>query len=260
MRAIIAVARTTVLESLRERVLYGLAVFGLAMILLSLVVSNLALGHRIRVVTDLSLTGLLASGVLLAVILGANAISRDIERRVTLSCLPKPLARTEYFLGRFAGVLAIVAVNYILMASFATVVVAIGSPESGFPYGWGTYAATTGLIFLRIAIVAAISVTFSAMVSGTVAQIGALGIALAGHLTGQLKFFLEREPDPLSQLLAEVLYRLVPDLGALDSLYELIHQQPIATGLLGGSASYALCYAAAVLTLGCWVFSLREIA
>jgi ABC-type transport system involved in multi-copper enzyme maturation permease subunit len=255
-----AIARTSVLEALREKVLYGLVVFGIGMVLLSIVLSNITLGHRIRVVTDLSMTGLLASGMLLAVILGANAIARDIDRRVALPILAKPVSRTEYVLGRFVGILAVVALNFALMVAFATVVIALNAPDAGFPYGWAAYSATVSLIFLRIALMTALAVTLSGFVSTTVAQVAALGLAVAGHFTSELKFFLSKDQGPMGQALAEAIYRTVPDLGALDSLYELIHGQPIATAHLALCAAYAVCYAGAALTLGCWVFSRRELS
>ena len=257
---LLAVARTTALEALREKVLYGLVVFGLGTVLLSIVLSQLTLGHRIRMITDLSMTGLLASGLLLAAIVGSSAICRDVDRRTTLPILAKPIGRTSYLLGRFLGVLGVVAVNFGLMVGFTTAAIWFNSPATGFPFGWGAYAATVSLIFLRIGLMTALSVTLSGVVSTTVAQVAALGIAVAGHFTGELRFFLSKDQGPLGQVLAELLYRTVPDLGALDSLYELIHGQPIATAHLALSAAYAICYAGAALALGCWAFSRRELS
>lgn len=258
--SIASIARTTILEALREKILYGLVVFGIGMVLLSVGISSLALGHRIRVVTDLSLTAILTSGILLAVILGANAVARDIERRVILPILAKPLNRTSYILGRFLGVLAVVAMNYGVMVAFATCVIALNSPDSGFPYGWSTFVATIALIFLRIVVVAALAVTLSCLSSPTIAQVSSIAFAVAGHFTSELKFFLSKEQGPLGQTFAEVVYRTVPDLGALDSLYELIHGRAVATSHLGLCAAYALLYAAAALLLGCWTFARRELS
>lgn len=260
MRPFLAIARTTMLEALREKVLYGLAVFGIAAVLLSIVLSTITLGHRVRIVTDLSLTGLLISGTLLAVILGANSVARDIDRRITLPVLAKPVSRTSYVLGRFLGIVHVVALNFAFMATFATLVVALNSPEDGFPYGWGSYAVTLFLVFLRIVLVTGIAVTLSGFVSTTIAQVAATGIAVAGHFTSELKFFLSKDQGPAGRALAEVIYRTLPDLGALDSLYELIHGQPIATQYFLLSALYAILYTGGALTIGCWALSNRELA
>ena len=258
--SLMAVARTTFLEALREKVLYGLVIFGIGMILLAIALSNITLGHRIRVVTDLSMTGLLASGILLAVILGANSIAREVERRAALPILAKPIARSEYVLGRFLGTLSVVGMNFGLMSVVATIVIAFNSPKGGFPYGWNEYAAAVSLVFLRVAIVTALAVTFSGLLSTSVAQIAALGFAVSGHFTSELKFFLSKDQGPAGQALAEIVYRIVPDLGALDLLSELIHGQAIAPSQLSVSVAYAVCYAGAALTLSCWVFSRRELS
>lgn len=260
MNPLFAIARTTIREALREKVLYGLVVFGSGMVLISLVISRLTLGHRIRVITDLSLTGLLASGVLLAVILGANSIARDNERRVALPLLAKPITRTKYILGRFMGVATVVVLNYFLMLCLVTLAISLHAPEGGFPYGWANYAATALLILFRIAILVAVSVSLSTFASSTVAQVAALGLAIAGHFTSSLRFFLGHDQGPFIQFVSEVVYRIVPDLGALDSLYELIHRQPIATSQLGFSSAYAVLYAGAALALSCWRFSRQEVS
>jgi Cu-processing system permease protein len=256
----LSIARNTVLEALREKVFYGLVVFGIGVALLSPLLSTITLGHRIRLITDLSMTGLLAAGMLLAIVLGANAIARDIERRAALPLLAKPIGRSTYLVGRFLGVVFVTGINFAVMALAASAVIALNAPNAGFPFGWGAYFATVGLIFLRVFIIAAVAVTLSSIVGPTVAQVCAVGIALAGHFTSQLKFFLSKDQGPISQALAEVIYRLVPDLGALDSLYELIHGQTIATNHLVASCAYALGYSGLLLILGCWTFARRELS
>ncbi|HEU5310868.1 MAG TPA: ABC transporter permease, partial [Candidatus Eisenbacteria bacterium] len=81
MRPVIAIARNTVREALRERIALVAVVFGLAMVLASQVLAPLALGEGKKIVTDFGLAGSSLLATLLAVTLGTSLLHKELERR-----------------------------------------------------------------------------------------------------------------------------------------------------------------------------------
>jgi ABC-type transport system involved in multi-copper enzyme maturation permease subunit len=120
-RGALALARTSVAEALRDRVLYALLLFAVGLILMSAVLSNLTLGYRDRIVTDLCLSAVTFAGMAMAVLLGVGSVAREIERRTVQPLLAKPITRTSFVIGKFAGVSATVALNVGLMMIAATI-------------------------------------------------------------------------------------------------------------------------------------------
>jgi ABC-type transport system involved in multi-copper enzyme maturation permease subunit len=119
--------------------------------------------------------------------------------------------------------------------------------------------AHVGLLVLRLAVVIAIAIAFSTVVSPTVALIASLGLTIAGYFTSDLRFFLGKSEDPMLQAIGNALYYCAPDFSLLDSLPRLLHGHPVADGQTLLAAVYAIAYAALALALGWFAFSKRDL-
>lgn len=259
-RGTLAVARTTLLEAVRNRILYGLLLFAVGMILLSAVLSNLTLGHPVRIVTDVSLSAVSLSGTLIAILLGVNAVAGEVQRRTLFPVLAKPVSRGEYVLGKYLGVFATVSINMAVMMVASTAMIAAYTAEKSFEYPVGAFAATLALSLLRAGLVAAISLALSTIASSTVAFIGALGLTLAGYFTDGLRFFLGKSESSVTRAVGEAVYYFVPDFVTLDPLAKLVHGEPVLTPQLAAAAGYGVLYCAVALIAAVLAFSRRDLA
>lgn len=258
-KAIVAFAGNTLRESLRDRILYGVLAFGVGLILLSAVLSNLTLGWQVRIVTDFSLSAITLAGSIMAILLGVSSVARELERKTAYPLLAKPISRASYVVGKYVGVLATVYLNVVLMMGAATVMIAAYSHEGLFQYPALPYLATLGLCLLRLAVIAAFAVLFSTFTSSTVAFIASLGMALSGYFSSELRFFLERSESAATQIIGKAIYWTVPDFAAIDTLPRLIHGHPIGFAQVGFSAAYAACYAAGLIVVAALIFSRRDL-
>ena len=257
---ILAIARVSVRESLRDRILYGVLAFGIGLILLSAVLSNVTLGWPVRIVTDLSLSAISLGGSVMAILLGVRAVAVELEKRVAYPVLARPIARGWYVLGKYLGVVATVYLNVGLMIVAATGMIASYSHEGVFQYAAGAYLATLGLLLLKLALIAAIAVLFSCFTSSTVAFIASTGVTIAGHLTGELRFFLGKSEQEATRVLGDLLYWTLPDLTTMEGLPRLIHGQEILNGQALAAAIYGACYVAALLVAASMIFSKRDLS
>ena len=253
-----SLARTTLLEAIRDRILYGVLLFAIGLILLSTVLSDLTQGQPIRIVTNVSLSAVSIGGTLMAVLLGSTAVAREIERRTAYPILAKPVSRAAYLLGKYAGVVGTVWLNVLLMVVAATCMIAQFSRD-GFAWPVGDYLLTIGLTLLRLALAAGITLAFSAVASTTVSLVAGGGLVLAGQLTADVKAMLAASESEASRRLGEILYYVVPDFQVLDALPRLLHGHPVATPSVGFAALYALLYLATVICLATVAFARRDL-
>src|SRR5216117_568272 len=93
MSRVLAVARNTIREVLRERIVLVLAIFGAALVVASQVLSPLALGEGKKVVTDFGLAGSSLLATLLAVFLGSNLLHKELDRQTIYAVMAKPIRR-----------------------------------------------------------------------------------------------------------------------------------------------------------------------
>jgi Cu-processing system permease protein len=114
---IYAIAINTFREAVRDRVLYGVLGFATAVLLFTLALAQLSLREQERVVADVGLASISLFSVIVAVFLGSSLLYKEIERKTLYVILPKPIRRSEFLLGKYAGILFTAAVFVALMGS-----------------------------------------------------------------------------------------------------------------------------------------------
>lgn len=119
------VTLNTYREAVRARVLHGL--FGLALLTAAyaLVVGAFALRDSMRVISDLGSASISIYGVIVAVVLGATSLYRELELKTIFPILARPLRRTEYLVGKYVGTLLTLLV--FIAANSGALLIAIAS-------------------------------------------------------------------------------------------------------------------------------------
>jgi Cu-processing system permease protein len=125
---IAAVALNTYREAVRARVLYGLLALALATCAYSLVVATLSLHQERRVIADVGAASISLYAVLVAIVLGATSLHRELELKTIFPILTRQLRRHEYLVGKYVGMVATLAV---FVAIDAATVLALLALETG---------------------------------------------------------------------------------------------------------------------------------
>src|SRR5512143_3435109 len=86
-------------EAVRARVLHGLFALAIATAGYCLVVGAFALNSSLRVVSDLGAASVSLYGIIVAVVLGATSLYRELELKTLFPILARPVSRTEYLAG-----------------------------------------------------------------------------------------------------------------------------------------------------------------
>jgi ABC-type transport system involved in multi-copper enzyme maturation permease subunit len=252
MTRIMAVAANTYRETVRERVLYNLVFFALLMTVSGLMMKQLSIRQDERIIKDIGLAAMELFGTLIAVFIGVGLVSKEIERRSLYPLLAKPLDRSEFILGKFAGLGFTLLVN-------------VGVMTAGL---YLTLAATRGALdpnllkavytmFLGLLLVVALALLFSAVSSSMLAAVGTVILVVAGHFSDVIRNMRQVAPGA-PDWLARALYYALPNFRNFDLKSRVVHFDPVSAGDLGWITLYAVAYLAVVLGLALTVFRSRE--
>jgi Cu-processing system permease protein len=107
---IVAVIWNTYREAARARILHGLFLLALASAGYAIVVGQYASKHAARVLSDLGVASLSTFAVIVAVVLGATSLYREMELKTIYPILARPIGREQYLVGKFCGALLTLSV------------------------------------------------------------------------------------------------------------------------------------------------------
>lgn len=120
-----AIALNTFREAVRDRVLYGVLGFAVFVLLFALALAELSLGQEERVVADVGFASISLFSVVIAIFLGSSLLYKEIERKTLYVILPKPIARGEFLVGKYLGILLTALVFIGLMGAVQLWVMAV---------------------------------------------------------------------------------------------------------------------------------------
>lgn len=196
MRGFFAIALTTFRELIRERVVLGIGGVALGLVIFSLLLGELGIDERSRMITDFSLFAAEVAAVALALVLGATSLVREIERQTCLLVLSRPVSRLQFISAKWAGLSMILFVVVCLLV--ATTALLLGEARTSF--------LTVGSsILMKALVVLSWTLLASNMVRPILAFLSGFALYLLGHWLGDLVFFA-------TQAKSETLVTLVKDL------------------------------------------------
>jgi ABC-2 family transporter protein len=144
---IAAIAWNTYREAVRARILLGLVALALATALYSIAIGEFSLHNAPRVVADLGAASISLYAIVVAVVIGASSLYRELEQKTIFPILARPILRAEYLVGKFSGTLLTLAVFIAIDAAAVLFILAHhGGRSLGLVGGTVAGLAATGAI------------------------------------------------------------------------------------------------------------------
>ncbi len=261
MDRILAVARNTFREAIRNKVLYALLFFAVLLILGSVAVGRLSLYDEVRIIQDLGLAATSLFGIIIAIFVGVNLIHKEMDRKTIYLILARPIRREEFLLGRYLGTLQTMAVMVGLMGLVLVLTVLSRGGQLRTPL-----LQALVLVFLEIAVISAVAVLFSSFSTPFLSGLFTGLIFVAGRLVPDIRQLAHRFPPGMSRWLLDTAAAVLPNgrlfyvSGAVvQDQWRSIHGTFVTWTYVGQTAAYAAFYAAVVLLLAALVFRRRDL-
>ena len=273
---IATVAVNTFTEAVRQKVFYIMLAFALVMIASASFFSQFTFSEQLKSVKDTCLGAIAVFGTLIAIVGTAQLLPHELENRTIYTILAKPVRRVEFLLGKYLGSVWLLFLSLVMMSAMFALALSFKehrlltdaaqqAPEVG-----QTVASTLRqirletwdpdiakgllLIFLKLALLAAVTLFFSTFSSSMVFNVVATAmIFFAGHLRAPAADLWGQHRWVQSLLV------LIPDLGTFNVADEINLGSAIPWAHVAQVGVYGLAYTTVVLVAAYLIFADREI-
>ena len=246
-------AHNTCREAVRERLLYNLLFFAALMIASSIMLAKIHLGYDERIYYDVGLAAIALFGALIAIFVGINLVYREISQKTVYTMLAKPVYRWEFLVGKYLGLVSLLALEVLIMSTFFVAVIVY--KDTAVPTAL-LYA--IGLIFLELVLITAVAIFFSSFTTPYLAAMFTVGLWIVGHLLGDLRAFGNLPDSGHIKPITEALYWSLPNFDRLDIKGAAASGEAIAAAEVFWRGLYAVLYSGALLVASILLFQRRD--
>jgi ABC-type transport system involved in multi-copper enzyme maturation permease subunit len=263
---VLRIAANVFRESVRDKVLYSIVLFAILIISASLLLGQLTAGQEVKIIKDLGLSAISLFGHFIAIFIGIGLVSKEVEKKSVFGLLSKPVSRTQFILGKYAGLVMTLAVNLGVMtiAYYAVLYYMYFTATASARAGWPAPAMdprlliAIGLIFAELMLVTALALFFSTYSSPLLATLLTIGLWVAGHFNADLRNFENVVDSAAAAALARAVYYILPNLAPFDVKAEAVYGMPIAMRSVLYTLAYAVVYITTLLTAAVAIFRRRD--
>jgi ABC-type transport system involved in multi-copper enzyme maturation permease subunit len=253
---IASIARHTLKESVRERVLYNLVVFALLMFGAAILVGSISVGIEHIIIVNLGLSSISVFGLLMAIFIGITLVWKEIDKRTIFSILAKPVRRWEFILGKYAGLMLTLLINTAVMT--AGFYLALLYAKRTLEREDLIVLQAVYFILLQLALVVGLALFFSCTSTPVLSAVFTFCLYVIGNLLGDIRWFGEETGSALVMSFTSVLYYALPNFGNFNVISQTAHGQAVPGYLLLSNTLYALLYLSVILSASILVFERRE--
>ena len=246
MRIILAIAKNTFKELIRDRLFTILLTFGILFVLSSIILGSISLGQDIKIIKDLGLAAIYLFTLISTLFLGSSLISKEFEKRTIYLIFSKDVRPAQFITGKFLGFLSCLILNIFLMGLIYLLVILVKSKSFDLP-------AVLALLFniFEMSIIASLLILFSSFARPLSAFIYGIIFVYIGH---SLPLLLQAtiKSGHLAKTLVLLVYNLLPNLEKFNIRNSVVY------GLSPTLAQFssALIYAAGFTIIFLWLTSL----
>lgn len=257
MKKIMAIGQVVLLEMLRRKDLYVLLIVVVVLTLLVATVNVFNQARLVRYVKEICLLLIWTSSLVIAVMTSARQLPAERENRTLFPLLAKPVSRTQFLLGKFAG--CWLASGLALIGFYAVMVILMLTRETNLSVL--TYFQALVLHWFGLGVICALvllgSLFFQAIpANATICFFLVGGILLFGRY---LKDFAVQLSEPFQTALMIVFYA-IPHLEVFDIRDRVVHSWPlIPWGLWATALIYGLFFTSLFLVIGCCLFKRKAV-
>lgn len=225
MNSITVIAASTIRELYRDRILYVLVFFGILLILLSLLLSNLSIQENLRLTINFGLSGIHLCTQVIAVFIGSTLIFREIEKKSILFVMSYPLSRAQFVLGKLLGFAGLLLAIIIVMAGILASLL--------FMLEWTfhlSYLSAFIGIYLESLILLCLTLAVGSVAKPISVVIVSVGIFLSGHSLNSFRELAIKSKNDFYIFLSDFFEYVVPNLESMNWRSYVVYRESLDLG------------------------------
>ena len=248
------VAKYTLQEAIKSKLLLNVVFLGLALLGITLIATSLTYGAAEKVSLDVGL-GLISLALkVIAVFYGVGIIQQEIETRSIYLILSRPIARSSYLIGRIAGMGAMLFLNIVILGPFAILLFAIQGGELSGLMIW-----TLLFTFFESIILLLLLVVFSLFCSKVLAILFSISAYIGGYVSSSLLESNKFVDNVFINATLKVSNFILPNFSRLNIRDFLLYEQKLPSPELFQSLSHAFIYSVSLILIGVVIFKEKNL-
>ena len=240
-------------EAIRNKILYGIGFFAVAIFLFSLVLGELSLYEQERVIRDVGMTFIMLMGVVLAIYTGIGLLHREIDRRIIYTILSKPVRRYQVIIGRFLGIACTLFVELFAMFSVFLVLLAVRGMSIDV-----TLFQAVWLTYVESLVVAAAALMFSTFSSAMLSSLMSVGFVILACLNPQIGFYAAQSKEMEIRAMMRGAQFLLPNFGHFDVSTQVSYALAIPGSHVFWSSLHGLAYIIVLICVASVIMEKRD--
>jgi ABC-type transport system involved in multi-copper enzyme maturation permease subunit len=248
------VARYTFVELYKSKILINVALLSFALLFFTYIASEFSYGNSVKIALDFGqgLAGL--SAVAIAIFMGVNLITKEIENRTVYMVLSRPINRGAFLFGRLLGMSALLIINVLIVLFFSYTLYFFLGGKFDDLLVWSTiFTCLEALIVLQVVVL------FSLITNQILSVINTITVFVLGHAIGaaqDIKFVSAR---PMLSKFIDVYSYVFPDFSRINIKDFLIYNKTLEFDYLFGALSYGVTYLMVILLLSVLIFKNKNL-
>ncbi len=270
-RRIAAVASATTKEAIGQPIFSVALIVGVLLLLIFIVMPYNTFGEDVKMLKDSGLTLMKVVALLVVVWTASVSVAEEIEGRTALTVLSKPLTRSQFILGKFAGLVLVALLVFlilgaVLLATTSLKVVYDAREGSKVDPIWRDCAdemitVVPGLVLslLETILLAAVSLAVSTRLSIVPNLIICFTVYALGHL---VPLIVQSSVGKIAivRFVGQLFATILPVLEHFTIEAAVIGGVPVPWSYLGWAALYAALYSTVALLVALVLFQDRDLA
>jgi ABC-type transport system involved in multi-copper enzyme maturation permease subunit len=265
MRNLVWIAVASFRETVRDKILYTLLFFIFLMFGFSMLLGSWSIFAYEKVIKDFSLGAMSIGALLMAIFIGVGLIQKEIQRTTVYALVAKPVARWQFLVGKYLGLVMVLCVNLLAMMAGLYLILILSKCSLDPRLWWAALGA-----FWEMAVITAAALLFSSFSTPIVSSLFTLGLYVAGHLSGDLVGYMDtmarnakRIPGatpapPWLAPLAKAVQKLIPDLELFNVRGLVVHGLPLPEHWALAASLHGLGWCVIYLAIASAWFSRRD--
>jgi ABC-type transport system involved in multi-copper enzyme maturation permease subunit len=244
MRSILAIAGAVFADAIRRKVVIGVLFFAAVLTMAIPSLPSYGVGVVEGVYREVALALTFVGALVLTLSLAANRVPGEIERRTVYSVITRPVARWQYIVATWLGIMAVVAGAIACFTAIEQVWALLQYRDPMWRLWQGALA-----ILMETGVIAALCVTISAVTGPVVVVVAALTFLFIGH----------SRDGVLGEKASDLARALYPSLDTFNIINPVAHGTGIGWAYLGGMTLAFVGWCALLLLVGSALFARRDL-
>ena len=265
LREVYLIAVNSFREAVRDKIPYVVLFSAVALAAFTVLLGEWSVFDREFVVKSNTVSLISLSGFFIAIFAGVGQVQKEIQKKTIHTLLAKPVSRSAFLLGKYVGLLALIASHVILLSLTLFFILWTIDGSITLPVIQACY-----LVFWELAIVLAFAVLFSTYSSALISSLFSFGIYVIGHLGNKilqevyLVYHMSEEGSFLKENgeliydIAKGIHYIFPNLFKFNASMQAAHTIALEPFYVVWQSCYALGYSGVILCLAMLLFRRKD--